>query len=267
MNAIPLARRLLAGICGVVAGVTFTAMLSDHERVLAAIPMGFLLVAAVAVHLPKLGPQLVARAAWWSSLALGVLICVTSRSREGWSGLVMTFTTGLALLLVGQKGLDEAGQRSGYAPAAFRTSLLLLMIFTLADAQTVGLFALAGLTMDHQETREGLCLLVGALGFVGAFIGLYRVALWGAVLSIVTSVGVAASTLFSGRLLEGSFRGFVLLLCALQIAVALPMVVSVLSGRKLPTPSPRLRGWAASSIIVLLVALSVLGVSGVVYVR
>src|SRR5262245_28680633 len=140
VTQVPRWRKLTAGALGLVAACALRA--AADEWPIVSIPLALLIVSAIVVHLVKLGPQLLARAVWWSSLASGVLLAVAGPQRDSDCGLVMAVACGAALLVIGRKGLAEASESAGYAPAAFRSSLLLLMVFALADAQTFLLFGI-----------------------------------------------------------------------------------------------------------------------------
>jgi hypothetical protein len=253
-----LARRLLAGIAALASGVAFAAAVNDN-RELTLIPIAALLVAAVAVHSSRLGPQLVARAAWWSSFALGVVLCLLGGRGERHAGIGLTLACGGALLLVGHRELGAAGERGGYVPAAFRSSLLLLMVLALADAQTFLL--LGGLTMNKSgmdDAPGGLLLVAASALYLAGFVGLYRLALWGAIVNVVTS---GAALLAFGPLevsVTSDVRPVILTLAAVHVLAASPMLVSALLKRPLPQASPRVRALGASAVVAVVGLSSVL---------
>ncbi len=185
------ARKVLVGAAGVLGGVCLISGVGgsgDHELLL---PMIELIVAAVLVHVPALGPQLGARAVWWSNLGLGAIICWVSNPNSSHSAPAFAFVVlcAIALLGVGRQGLGEAGERGGYAPAAFRSSLLLLMVLALADAQTFLLFVIL-ILKDSDATGTILLLGPASALYVVGFLALYRLRPWGVVLNALTSVVV-----------------------------------------------------------------------------
>lgn len=249
MMTTPLWRRLLAGAAGLAAVAALRETLGSGELAIAMLPIVLSIVAAVVVHVPRLGAQLFVRAVWWSNFALGVLIAAVGNTHERPCGFAMVTAAGLALGVIGRRGLGEAGERDAFAPVAFRTTFLLLMMLTLADAQTLGVFAVALLSEESHDGKAWI-FVGGALGFVIAFLGLYRITLWGALLSVGTSVVLAVVLPFCAH--DDKLTVFVCLLCALEILVAAPMIVAVASGRRLPEPPLRVRTWVSRFVLATL---------------
>jgi hypothetical protein len=243
-------RRLLAGIAGVGSGLSLLTGLSSNERAPGMIPVVALALAALAIHLPRLGPQLAARAAWWSSFGLGVLLCLIGKPPARMPGVILVLSCGAALLLIGRKELGAAGEQGGYAPTAFRSTLLLLMVLALADAQTfllVGLIVLQEPSAEH--TRSIVLIVASAVYFVG-FLGLYRLAVWGALLNVAISTGLLLVFATGAVRADTSVSGLVAVLTAIHIAAAAPMLFALVTRRQLPQPGPRLRAFGASAVIV-----------------
>ena len=169
---------------------------------------------------------------------------------------VLAVGCGGALLLVGRKGLGEAGERAGYSPSAFRSSLLLLMVLALADAQTFLLFSL--LEWDDGMVGSGgagLMLLCAGVLLVVGFIGLYRLAAWGALLNVATCAVVLVLALSRAVEVNSDIRPVVAILTSLQLLVAAPMMASLAVRRPLfREPPAALRGVIANTVVVLLVA-------------
>jgi hypothetical protein len=244
-------RRLVAGLAGVSAGICFVWQVSDRERVPGLIPLVGLLVAAVVIHAPALGPQLLARAAWWSSFALGVILCVLAKRPMASVGVGLVIACGGALLLVGRRELGAAGEQGGYAPTAFRSTLLLLMVLALADMQTLLLIGLLMLDESGSRTTPGALLLLGAsAGYVVGFVGLYRLALWGALLNV--AISVALLLLFVSGLVPGEseIRGIVAGITGVQILATAPMLAALVFKLDLPRPGPRVRAFGTAAVIV-----------------
>jgi len=222
------------------------------------IPAVFLLVAAVVVHVPRLGLQLLARAGWWSNLALGMILTLMGSDGELRSGASLAVGCGVALLVAGP-GLAAASERDGFAPAQSRTALLVLMVLALADAQT---FALFGAIEDHPA---GFVLLALAAAYVGGFVGLVRLAAWGPVVTTATSV--VALVVFGLRLVrvDKDFVPVIVALASLQILAGGTVLLAAVRGRPLLPPLPaRLRGRAGVAVIALLLALAFLRLAGVI---
>lgn len=254
---VPLWRKLAAGVCSLAAAVGLLS-LGHGDAWKLAVAIAALCVAALVVHLPRLGPQVVARAAWWANLGLGTAFCVFGGSSERQGGLLVSLTCGAALLVIGRKGLAEASERAGYAPAAFRSSLLLLMALALADAQTFGLFAIISYSDRYQDRLRLSFYLLGAVAavFTLGFVGLYRLRLWGAVLNLITAVVFALVVLSGVADFDHQVAQLLMVLCAGQVVAATPMMVGLIRGKPLPAAPPWLRGAGASSAVIALMLLS-----------
>lgn len=248
----PAPRHLVASVLSVAAVFALASGLGGDWYILI-FPLSLLAISAVLIHAPALAPQLLARAAWWSNLALGTVLTVSSSSRERTSGALLALTTGLALLVAGRKQLGEASAKAGYVPAALRSALMLLMVFALADAQTFLLFGTAGL-IDHATRlgRTGVMLGIGVAYLVG-FVGLYRLQVWGAILNIVLSF-VVFGVVGAGTIEVFELSIFLAILAVLHILVALPVTLAALRRRPLPGLSLRSRGIVANGAVVLVMA-------------
>jgi hypothetical protein len=257
MSSVGLVRRLVAGGAGVASVGALAATLSSHEKAIAFLPGILSLAAALFVHFPRVGPQLVARAVWWSNFALGVVITLIGSHDDRNHGFFMTTATAIALVAAGSRALAEATERDAFAPVAFRTTFLLLMMLTLADAQTLGVFTVATLLDGARYALATLVFTLGAVGLVVAFIGLYRLTLWGAILSVVTSLFVFVGVTFLGHMdMKSELLIFVRLLCAVEIVVGTPMIVAVLTRKRMPELPPAVRTWTARVVLGGLWALS-----------
>jgi hypothetical protein len=252
---VPLWRKLLASAAGVLGAIFLTVKVGKpSEALILAIPVGGPAIAALIVHRPTLGPQLLARAIWWSNLGLGAFLCVVGGMSERSYGIMMVLGCGAALLVIGRKGLAEAIERAAFVPAAFRGSLLLLMVLALADAQSFAFFTI----IEHDRSNDSAtALALGAIAFTVGFIGLYRLAVWGALVSVAT-----AFTLF-----VGTYRGIirpsreldalVLLITGVQMLAAAPMLLAMVRGKPLPAPPQRVRAILAPAAIIAVMVVSV----------
>jgi hypothetical protein len=259
-SRVPLWRRLATSGAGLMGGLALVLFEKGEPAVL--IPTVFLALAALAIHAPRLGPQLFARAVWWANLGLGTILCLLGSDTEARIGIWLSIGSGAALLGIGRQGLVEAEERSGYLPAAHRASLLLLMVLAMADAQT---FLLMG-ALELDNSSRGLSGLfmfaVGAL-FVVGFVGLYRLAPWGALVtagtSLVTFVVVGAEVIR----VDSDFFEIVLVLTVVQMLATAPMLIAMVSGRSILPPLPaRSRELAAGSVVLLLIGVSLLRIAG-----
>jgi hypothetical protein len=211
-----------------------------------------LVLAALAVHVPRLGAQVFARAAWWASVGLGALIVLVEGSgsdvRDATAYLV---PSALALVVIGRRGIAEAEERSGHVASAFRSSLLLLMVLALADAQTFTVFGLVGL--DRYEVVTSVVLFCAAAALMIGFVGLFRLALWGALVNLVACIAVFLLSLERGIHL----REELLVLSGLHVVVAAPVVIASTRGKSLPTLPAAARAIGVNVVLLTLVALSV----------
>jgi hypothetical protein len=257
-TAVPLLRRLAVGAAGLLGVVPL--ILDEWDEAAIWIPVVFLAAAAVAVHVPRLGVQLLARAAWWSGLGLGTILCTLGSRRESVQGLFLSLGCGVALLGAGQ-GLREATERAGFAASTSRSGLLLLMVLCLADAQT---FALMGTVQWGRSGPSGPVMFGLAALWVVAFVGMVRLAGWATLLAAATSV-LALVTVGSQLVrVDGDFLPVVWALCSVQLLCAVPVLSGALRGRPLFPPVPaRARAVAAAIAIALLMLVAVLRVAEV----
>jgi hypothetical protein len=258
-SQVPVWRKAIAGGLGIVATLGLV-MAAPREWWKLSLPMGLVLVSGAVVAVPRLGPQLAARAIWWSNLALGAVLALLGGSHERDAGAVLALACGGALLAIGRKGLAEASEREGYAPAAFRSSLLLLMVFALADAQTFLLFGIVSITAqvagDHPV---GPVLVALGVAYVVGFVGLYRMKLWAALLDAGVSLLALVSIPFLIPAHDREVMLFLALVAASHCLVAAPMLASLVTGRPLPALAPGARLIGQVVAISGLMLLSVIG--------
>jgi hypothetical protein len=229
-----------------------------------------LAVAGVLAMRRSTGAQLIARSMWWSTFGGGALICLFAGG-VGFVAisLVMVLATGTALLASGRIGLSAA-DAGGFAPAAYRTSILVSMIMALADAQALGWVGAVELyeALDrHALSATDLAAALGVLSCSGvaliALYGLYKLQLWGLVLSALTTVaiGLGALVFLSDA---GPIPYAFALSAAIQIALLVPLFVAIARRRAPRPPSPRaarLAAIAPALVILALAALSVMTVA------
>ena len=257
-TAVPLWRRLLAGIGGLGSGIALVVWVHDHNIYKVAPAILAVLVAAFAVHVPRLGPQVFARAAWWANLGLGSMIAFTSAS-ESDEALSYLAPSAFALLVVGRQGIAEAEERTGHVAGAFRSALLLLMVLALADAQTFTVFGL--ITLDADPIGYTLLLFGAAGALVIGFVGLFRLALWGAVVNAVVCAAMFVLALLGFLGGRDTIRVALLVLTGLHVLVAAPVILAAIRGAKLPSLPSRIRTILMTGGILLVVALAALRVA------
>lgn len=250
-------RLALAAIGCVIAGLGFSGFVVDDPDVWPlAMPMLLLFGSAALLFRAHLPSQLLVRAVLWSNLVLGTLISMTGGSSELELGAMLAVGSAMGLVSLGRHGLDLPSE--DFAPAAFRGSLVLTLVMALADTQSLALFG--ALHLDHSPS-ESLPLLACAGFMLVALYGLYHLKLWGLVLNIVANV-VIAGLAFTGVLDLPDPIVFALCTTAMiQLALPVPLVVSVVRG-KAPTPSPSLVPWRAAVVPLISVSMALMAIYG-----
>jgi hypothetical protein len=252
MTQVPLWRKLAAGVLGVSGSIALV-IEAKQEAWKVGIPILALIAAALVVHRPTLGPQLLARAIWWSNLGLGAILCFVGGSSERRAGIVLTWGCGLALLAISRKGLAEASERADYAPAAFRSSLLLLMVLALADAQTLLVFAMVEAS---RNVLESAVMGFAGLVFLAGFVGLYKIRIWGALLNTLTAILLLALIGTTFVKPSHSIGPVILVLATVHTLAAAPMLLSVFAKLRLPSAPATARGLLTSIAVVLVMGTS-----------
>lgn len=250
-------RGLSASIASVVAIFGLVHSLKNDWYILS-LALVLLATAAVVIHVGSLGAQILARAVWWSNLALGVVITILASGSDQSGGLGLALGCGAALLVVGNHRLASATSAAGYVPAALRGMLLLLMVFALADAQTFLLFGSIDL-IDGKWNRLELSFTMLPIGiaYVAGFVGLYRLQIWGAIVSITTSAVVLALLGLTSLFHEiDKLQPFLAVLAIVHIVTATPVTIAALRGKQLVSISPQLRRVVASVVTAGLMLLA-----------
>jgi hypothetical protein len=226
------------------------------------LPVVMLALAAVLVVREGLGAQLLARASWWSYLALGVVWSFGPAEALPAAGALLATCTGVALLAAGRGGTVRGDTRSGFDPLAFRGVVLLAMILAIAQAQLLAL--VAALRLESATATAATAWLPAlALATVVGVIGLHRLQLWG-LLALpavaLSSLAVLALGLVPlGPLLRISLAALALV----QVVLPLPVLLAIRRGagpvaraQELPHRAP------AVVVVVLVLAAIVAGVLG-----
>ncbi len=240
----PRLRTLLAAVAGLGAAASFAV---DVHTGPWWFPVGVLCLAGVFAHVPHLGAQLAARGFWWSNLVLGVLFCVFDSGTQRTASFGLTTGAAVALLLAPASALQEAAARAKYRPGLSPLTLQLLMVLAIADAETLGLFAVAS-AHDRSAPYETLVYALGAAGFLAGFVGLYRLALWGVLASWVTAAAVLTAVL-AGFGFDRDLRTALALLSTLQLVAPLPMLVALVR-RRPPRPARVPRAWLSTAAVL-----------------
>jgi hypothetical protein len=217
------------------------------------------------------GAQLFARSVWWSAFGAGVIAAVFIAEEPDVArvGLAIVLATSTALLAAGRRGLDHGGGE--FAPVAYRTPIMISMIMALADAQAVGwlgasrLYAALHYGVGGHEVTQSILLLVCCGVALIALCGLYKLRLWGLVLSAMTTlaIGVLAFTPALGLAKAGPIPYAFAASAAVQVALLAPVFAAIVR-RRSPAPASPLVARTASVVPALVIlALAALSVATV----
>jgi len=252
-TAVPLWRRLVAGVLGLVSVGVLWNWAGTSEIWVASPAVIALVLAAVAIHVPHLGAQLFARAAWWATVGFGFIITLVSSGSEVKDAFAYLLPAAVALPVAGRRGIAEAEERAGRVAGAFRSSLFVLMVLALADAQT---FAVFGLISGKGISGASAILFASSAALVVGFIGLFRLAPWGAIVNLVTCALLVVFAVAGTFHEKSSLGAAVGALAGVHVLVATPLVAAVLLGKTLPAAPARLRTFGMSAVLVVLVVVS-----------
>ena len=195
------------------------------------LPAGLLVAAGGLMWHRQLASQLFARAVLWSNLIIGGLVTFLGSDRERLVALVLAGATAGALMLLGRRGLDEKTP-GGFAPVAFRRTLLALMVMALADAQTLILWAT--LSFEDSFVHAGRAVMYFALGagLLVGIVGLYRLRVWGLLLH-AASCGALIALALLGALQLPVELGWALAATAIaQLVISSPLAFALVRGRR-----------------------------------
>jgi hypothetical protein len=248
------ARLVLASLVAVVGALAFRLLIHGGELSIY-IPVGAIALGAVVIHFNALGAQLLGRALFWSNFVLGAVLCFIGSGSEHKSSLGLLFGCGLALVLAERRALAEAADARGFRPAAFAGTIELLMVLALADAQTCLLLAVVG------KTEFSWFFYLSTLALSLGFVGLYRLALWGVVITMTTAAALSAGMLLGVLQMRNASVPFGLVF-AMQVLAPLPMLYSLATKRPLPQMNPRLRSKAASAFVLLVMVIGLIACLG-----
>lgn len=219
----------------------------EHFEWFLMVPVGALFVSVFALCHVSMGTQLFARAVHWSNLGLGVILCVLGNHTERDRGVVLAVVCALALMVAGRVGLREAERRAAFVPAAFKSSLLLLMVLALADAQTF--FLLGGASLSDYQRRFAFVLFAAALVMTVGFVLLLRLSLLGLFANVSTCILVFAyASLHTGT--HKSFPEIMMVLTGLHVLAASPTLYAVLTRKPVAGLGPRGRAIGATAVLI-----------------
>jgi hypothetical protein len=195
------------------------------------IPTALLGVAAILCHHRHVGSQLLARAAFWSNLILGVLAMVIGGTGERPIGLALAACTGGALLLLGRGGLAGDARTGSFRPLAFRTTLLAIMVMALADAQSLLLFGTLELEGWRDDGRSLLMYGLAGLLVLG-LVGLYRLRAWGLLVGAAGCAALAAAAFGDALALPHALNVAFIATSIAQLVIVAPLAVAVWRGAR-----------------------------------
>jgi hypothetical protein len=220
------------------------------------IPTGLLAGAAVLSLRRSPATQILVRAVLWSNLLLAAMVGYVGHGREQLVAAALGASTGLALLALGKRGLED--DRGAFMPVAFRGTLLGLLVMALADAQTLVFWS--SLLLEHTSALRPMALAAAgiAIAFAVSVYGLYRLRAWGLVLNSLAAIGlllvVAAGTFWEARPIAAVLAGS----GVLQLALAVPLYRALRRGAE---PAPGLRrtsAWLGAAAVGAAIAISVM---------
>lgn len=238
-------------------------------RVAPILPLLILGWAVLAAHTPKLRAQLLCRAAWWSSLIVGVLVSLNYGAPLDKSfGAVAAVGCAVALLSTGGRGLDIQEPDHPFAPVRFREHLLLALVMAAADALTLtfsGLmqlrFGAAGWNLAGTVSYAGPTV-AAALVMALAVWGVYRLRTWALLLNLIANIAIAYLALEGALRLSPTVSVSLAATAAVQCFIPVPILASALGDRHAGQPfMAPVRRWLIRGSVVLLAGYAIQSVA------
>jgi len=221
-------------------------------------PTGLLLAAAVLAHHRHTASQLLVRAILWSNLLLGAVVAWVGSMGERPVAASLAVATGLAIFVLGRRGLDGDARGDRFAPIAFRSTLVAILVMALADAQTLMLFGSLFLEGPGPETTSGVSSLVLAAALLASIVGIYLLRVWGLLFNAAACVGIIVAVLAGAFHLPVLFRAAFIATAALQLMLMLPLFVALYTGAERRPPAlPRRTVWLGSVAVAVLMGAAV----------
>ncbi len=192
---------------------------------------------------PSLGAQLLCRAVWWSSLVVGLLISLNyGETPDKVLGAVIAVASAVALLSVGERGLEVQDPDSPFAPVRFRGHLLLALVMAAADALTLAFSGLLQLRLGSRGWN-----LLSTLGHAGPTIvaaivmgvavwGVYRLRTWALLLNLIANIAIAYLALEGTLGLSPSVSVSLATTAAIQCFIPVPILAAALGDRNAGQP-------------------------------
>ena len=191
---------------------------------------GLLVVSPLLNFAPSLLPQLLARALWWQSALLGLLVTLDQHQPE--SALAMFVGSAVAIAAAGTAGLWN--ETRSFVPVAFRRTLLLSLILALADFEALALYG--SIFLEERSSYGQTIPFFVAAGAMGVSIfGLYRLKLWGLAACLVCNVAIAGCALTGVFDLPGVLVAGLTATAVAQVLLPLPLVRRMMTQSRLTT--------------------------------
>jgi|GEM_PF-1277405 len=238
-------------------------------RVAPALPLMILGWSVIALRTPKLGAQLLCRAAWWSSLIVGVLVSLNYGSPfDKGCGAVAAVGCALALLSAGERGLDIQEADHPFAPVRFRGHLLLALVMAAADALTLAFsglmqlrFGASGWNLADTASYAGPTVTAAFVMAIAVW-GVYRLRTWALLLNLVANIAIAYLALEGALHLSPSVSVSLAATAAVQCFIPVPILASALGDRHAGQPfMAPLRRWLMHGTVVALACFAAYSVS------
>jgi hypothetical protein len=206
------------------------------------------LVAAALIWSRRMTAQLLVRGAWWSMLLASALVANVAPSGMQPDGAFLAGFSALALLAAGGVGLDD---HPGFAPVAFRGTLLVALVLAIADTGAFTWFGTGNAVFDHSWS-----VLMMVPPMIAGVIGLLRLKTWGLVVGFATNAAIAVLA-FAHVLNLGPLRDLFIATAVLQLLVPMPMIVAMI--RRQPA---RVDAWRRTKAIVpVVVVVAIAGIA------
>jgi hypothetical protein len=98
-----------------------------------------------------------------------------------------------------------------------------------------------------------------AAALATGFFGLYRLRSWGVVVTMLTALVLGGVLVFTRVVPEEEMALGLAVLCALQLLAPVPMLVSMVTGRRLPSLSTPFAGTLRSGVVISIVIVASVG--------
>lgn len=212
------------------------------------------------------GPQMLARAIWWSNLVVGTLIAGNFMTQvDRLTGAGIAVACAVALLSLGSRGLDHPGPDDPFQPVRFRGQLLLALVMAFADAQTLVFSAVMQLRVGMQGwnladtiSYAGPATLAAAVMVITVW-GVYRLRTWALLLNLLANFAIAYLAMGGVLHVAGPVALALAATAAVQAFLPVPILAMALGEKR--AGQPLLRGHAPRllPVSVVLIALLALG--------